>query len=77
VIKARSSSIESQTPATDITLRFPLFEDAAVSAALSRRYGGIHILSGDTFSRQLGKAVGNQAATKADAYIKGKAAPQG
>lgn len=48
-------------PAQPVTLSWPSFEAAALEAALSRRYGGIHWYEGDFYARQLGKKVGESA----------------
>jgi hypothetical protein len=37
---------------------------------MSRRYGGIHFESGDLHGRSLGAAVGGDAWTKAQSYIR-------
>jgi hypothetical protein len=60
-------------PATDITLSWPTFSDAADAAGMSRRYGGIHFRSGDLHGRQLGRIVGAAAWAKAQTYFDGSA----
>ncbi|NER25709.1 MAG: hypothetical protein F6J96_34455 [Symploca sp. SIO1C2] len=45
-------------PATDITLSWETFSDAASEAGRSRLYGGIHIELGNTGGAQLGTLVG-------------------
>jgi hypothetical protein len=64
------------TPAPEngpVTLSWPTFTAAADEAGWSRRYGGIHFKSGDEHGRMLGKMVGSNAWSKAQAYIKGYA----
>jgi hypothetical protein len=46
------------TPATDITLSWDTFSDAADQAGISREYGGIHFQDGDLQGRALGREVG-------------------
>ena len=48
-------------PATDQTLTWSRFEDAANEAGMSRRYGGIHWQFGDTSARDNGKKIGEGA----------------
>jgi hypothetical protein len=62
-----------RVPAKDTTLTFKSFTDAANSAGMSRRYGGIHFEPGDLNGRALGSQVGGQAWTKAQTYINGTA----
>jgi hypothetical protein len=54
------------TPRQTVTLSWNKFEDAANEAGLSRRYGGIHWLDGDTYSRDLGKKLGEGAYSLAE-----------
>jgi hypothetical protein len=56
-----------------VTLSWPTFTAAADEAGWSRRYGGIHFKSGDEHGRLLGKMVGSNVWSKAQAYIKGYA----
>jgi hypothetical protein len=58
-------------PATDVTLYWATFTDAAGQAAISRRYGGIHFVQGDLDGRMMGRMVAAQAWDKAQAYIQG------
>jgi hypothetical protein len=44
-------------PASDISLSWANFSDAADEAAISRRYGGIHFADGDVDSRLMGHRV--------------------
>ena len=55
-IPAHSSKFESDTPAQAVTLSFPTFSDAADSAGISRRDGGIHFQSGDNARPGAGRA---------------------
>jgi hypothetical protein len=62
-------------PATDITLSWTTFSDAADQAGMSRRYGGIHFQAGDLNGRAAGRLVGAQVWAKATACFEGTAAP--
>ncbi len=74
VIKAGTSGVEpGAAPASDLTLAWSTFSEAADQAGMSRRYGGIHFKEGDLQSRALGKKVGAQAWIKAQAYFSGSA----
>jgi uncharacterized protein DUF6851/vanadium-dependent haloperoxidase-like protein len=69
--KAGTSPVEpGSVPATDLTLTFATFSDAANQAGMSRRYGGIHFKEGDLQSRALGRLVGAQAWAKAKSYFR-------
>ncbi len=58
-IRAGGSGVEpGHAPAVDVTLTWPTFDEAAVEAGLSRRYGGIHFESADLASRAMGAAIG-------------------
>jgi hypothetical protein len=70
-IKAHSSSYESNTPATDVTLTWPTFSDASNDAGMSRRWGGIHFYTGDTHGRALGRQVAQNVWGTGQNYIKG------
>src|SRR5215204_735810 len=73
-IPAGSSAIEPKlVPAANTTLSFKGFTDAANSAGLSRRYGGIHFEQGDLNGRTLGSQIGNAAWAKALTYLNGTA----
>jgi hypothetical protein len=61
---------DTSTPAKTVTLYWPTFSAAANEAGMSRRYGGIHFESGDMHGRSLGAAVGGDAWTKAQSYIR-------
>src|SRR6185312_581960 len=70
--RARTSRVETgATPATDVTLSWATFSEAADQAGLSRRYGGIHFEDGDLTGRALGRLVGSRVWDKAQAYITG------
>jgi hypothetical protein len=60
-------------PASDLTLRWRTFSDAADEAGISRRYGGIHFVDGDLQARKMGKKIGRQAWRKALTYFHGTA----
>jgi uncharacterized protein DUF6851/vanadium-dependent haloperoxidase-like protein len=70
-IKAGSLKIDTNTPASDVTLSWPTFTAAADEAGWSRRYGGIHFKAGDQDARLLGKMIGQSVWSKANAYFKG------
>jgi Domain of unknown function (DUF6851)/VCPO second helical-bundle domain len=74
VIKAGTSGVEpGSVPASDVTLAWSTFSEAADQAGISRRYGGIHFKEGDLQSRALGRKVGAQASIKAQTYFAGSA----
>jgi hypothetical protein len=74
VVPAQSSTLEPGTvPATDLTLAWPTFSDAANQAGMSRRYGGIHFEQGDLTGRAVGRQVGAQVWERARGYITGAA----
>lgn len=58
-------------PASDITLSWATFSQAADQAGLSRRYGGIHFEPGDMEGRRVGRLVGAQVWNKGLSYING------
>jgi hypothetical protein len=73
-IKAGTSRVEpGAVPASDITLAWSTFSEAADQAGISRRYGGIHFKEGDLQSRAMGRKVGAQAWIEAQAYFAGSA----
>jgi hypothetical protein len=63
--------VQAGTPASDVTLSWATFSEAADQAGLSRRYGGIHFIEGDLAGRAIGRLVAGQAWDKAQAYITG------
>jgi hypothetical protein len=73
-IKSGTSGVEpGAVPASDITLAWPTFSQAADQAGISRRYAGIHFKEGDLQSRAMGRKVGAQAWNKAQTYFAGSA----
>jgi hypothetical protein len=62
-------------PASDLTLSFPTFSDAANAAGMSRRWGGIHFAQGDLTGRSLGRVIGAMVWTRARSYFDGTAYP--
>jgi hypothetical protein len=69
-IKAGASRVEpGAVPASDITLAWATFSQAAAQAGISRRWGGIHFKEGDLQSRAMGRKVGAQAWLKAQTYF--------
>jgi hypothetical protein len=68
-----SSKIEpGLTPSSPVTLHWKTFTDAANQAGISRRYGGIHFSAADLMGRAVGKIVGYQAWTRAEALWGGR-----
>ena len=61
-------------PASDLTLVFLTFSDAANAAGMSRRWGGIHFAQGDLTGRSLGRVIGAAVWAKAKTYFDGTAA---
>jgi len=75
-LPAGSSLVEpGLTPATDVTLSWPTFSDAADEAGISRRYGGIHFEQGDLDGRRSGRLAARDAWAKAQTYFDGTAPP--
>lgn len=69
---AGSSKFEHGTvPASDVTLTWSTFNEAANQAGLSRRYGGIHFEQGDLDGRSAGRLVAQQAWAKSISYFNG------
>ncbi len=69
---AGSSRIEpGMTPASDLTLTWSTFSEAADQAGISRRYGGIHFTQGDLAARRTGRLAARQAWAKAQTYFAG------
>ena len=69
---AGGSKFESgAVPATEVTLRWATFREAADQAGISRRYGGIHFEQGDLDARAAGRLVAQQAWAKAQTYFNG------
>lgn len=61
-IPAGQSFVEpGLVPATDLTLSWATFTDAADEAGISRRYGGIHFKDGDIDARLMGRLIGQLA----------------
>ena len=77
--RSRKSLFEPRTdtnpgvPARDVVLKWKTFLDAADQADMSRRYGGIHFVSGDTHGRAAGATIGWFAYDRAKAYWEGRA----
>jgi PAP2 superfamily len=68
-----SSKIEpGLTPLNPVTLYWKTFTDAANQAGISRQYGGIHFKAGDLIGRAVGRIVGYQAWSKAEALWNGR-----
>ena len=69
---AGSSIIEpGLTPAYDVVLYWKRFSDAAQQAGLSRCYGGIHFVAGNTEGLALGERVAQKVWQKTQLYWKG------
>jgi hypothetical protein len=74
VIKAGSSKIEPGiAPSKDVTVTWKTLSDAADDAGWSRRWGGIHFVSGDQQGRALGRLIGYNDWNKAQTYFNGTA----
>ncbi len=58
-------------PASPVTLSWKTFTEAAEEAGMSRLYGGIHIMDGNTGGMKLGEEVGKRAWSKARSYFDG------
>ena len=56
-------------PATDVTLQWAAYADAADQAGLSRLYGGIHVRADDLAGRVMGADIGDAAWAKARTYF--------
>ena len=75
-VQAGSSKVEpGAVPATDVTLSWATFSDAADQAGVSRRYGGIHFVQADLQGRHGGRLVGAQVWAKALTYFNGTPNP--
>jgi hypothetical protein len=72
-IAAGSFTVPEPAPASNVTLSWGTFEDAANEAGVSRRYGGIHFKDGDLASRKMGRQIGEAAWTRAQTYFEGLA----
>ena len=72
-LKGSSALEPGITPANDVSMTFNTCSDAAEAAGLSRRYGGIHFVTGDLQGRQMGRSVGGVVWNKAQGYINGTA----
>jgi len=59
-------------PATDVTLTWATFDDAAAEAGMSRVYGGIHFKDGNLHGRTLGQKVGEKVWNKVSQYFNGE-----
>jgi hypothetical protein len=72
-VGARTSRIESGTPAKPVKLTWRTMQDAADQAGISREYGGIHFREGDLHGRALGTKIGQAVFAKSQAYFNGTA----
>jgi hypothetical protein len=71
-LPAGSSRVEpGAVPASDLTLSWPTFSEAANQAGISRRYGGIHFEQGDLDARVTGRIAARTAWEKALEYWEG------
>jgi hypothetical protein len=61
-------------PATDITLQWATYADAADQAGISRLYGGIHVRADDLAGRIMGERIGREAWDLAQHYYDGSIA---
>jgi hypothetical protein len=72
-IPAGSSRVEpGAVPASDLTLSWATFSDAANEAGLSRRYGGIHFEQGDLDARITGRLAARSAWERSLQYSEGR-----
>jgi len=70
---AFSSRIEpTAVPASDLTLAWTTFSEAANQAGISRRYGGIHFEQGDLDARATGRMAAQVVWAKAQEYWEGR-----
>jgi hypothetical protein len=71
-LSAGSSRVEpGAVPASDVTLSWSTFSDAADEAGISRRYGGIHFEQGDLDARSTGRIAARLTWRKAQQYWEG------
>ena len=71
---AGSSRVEpGVVPATELTLTWATFSDAAAQAGISRRYGGIHFEQGDLDARATGRLAARRCWLTAQRYFTGDA----
>lgn len=68
---AHHSLIEPETPATNVTLSWRTFTQAADQAGLAGRYSGTHFTQSDLDGRTMGRAAGGQVWNRAQEYING------
>ncbi len=69
---AHRSLIEPATPATNITLSWRTFTQAADQAGVASRYSGTHFAQSDLDGRMMGREASAQVWFKAQGYINGK-----
>ena len=70
---AGSSPIEpGVVPASELTLSWATFTEAANEAGVSRRYGGIHFKDGDLESRRMGRRIGALVWERVQFYLSGR-----
>ncbi|MDH3308945.1 MAG: vanadium-dependent haloperoxidase, partial [Acidimicrobiia bacterium] len=62
-------------PATDVSLQWATYQDAADQAGISRIYGGIHVQADDFAGRRMGAECGRTAWALAVRYWDGVASP--
>jgi hypothetical protein len=73
-IRAGSGRLEpGAVPETDVRLSWSTYTAAADEAGMSRRWGGIHFADADLHARPMGRSIGAQALTRAQAYATGTA----
>jgi hypothetical protein len=75
MLAGKSLGEPGQVPATDVTLSWDTFTQAADEAGMSRRYGGIHFAAGDYTARIMGRQVAAVVWDKAVSYFNGTATP--
>jgi hypothetical protein len=75
-VKANAIGVEGNTtPTRDITFTWTSLSQAADSAGISRRWGGIHFEQGDLAGRKLGRAVGAVVLARCQALFTGRYTP--
>lgn len=74
-LRAGFSETEPNAPSQTVVLQWSSLSEAADSAAMSRRYGGIHFIQGDLKGRELGRQVGQRVLAKSRALFAGHCPP--
>jgi hypothetical protein len=73
-VRAGTGRLEpGSVPSSDVRLSWASYTAAASEAGMSRRWGGIHFNDADLHARTMGRSIGTNAYTRAQAYINGTA----